>query len=164
MRVWHVAPDVVTFNSLLQAAGAGGSLAGVRATLGALRSASLAPTPTTYAVLFTALAAAGLRDADELWALLRAAGEGGLRPTPHMVSAFLAALRRTALRDDQVADAVALVDALPWPGENEVTALLSLLRHRPGAAPRHVPALWRAIQAVGVLGCVCMPEGAEAGD
>ncbi|RMZ52668.1 hypothetical protein APUTEX25_000787 [Auxenochlorella protothecoides] len=147
MRVWHVAPDVVTFNSLLQAAGAGGSLAGVRATLGALRSASLAPTPTTYAVLFTALAAAGLRDADELWALLRAAGEGGLRPTPHMVSAFLAALRRTALRDDQVADAVALVDALPWPGENEVTALLSLLRHRPGAAPRHVPALWRAIQA-----------------
>ncbi|KAL6771985.1 hypothetical protein ACKKBG_A28530 [Auxenochlorella protothecoides x Auxenochlorella symbiontica] len=147
MRVWHVAPDVVTFNSLLQAAGAGGSLAGVRATLGALRSASLAPTPTTYAVLFTALAAAGLRDADELWALLRAAGEGGLRPTPHMVSAFLAALRRTAPRDDQVADAVALVDALPWPGENEVTALLSLLRHRPGAAPRHVPALWRAIQA-----------------
>lgn len=68
-----IAPDVITYNSLLKAAAARGLLGDARRLYAELLQAGLAPSTFTYAALFSASARA--RSSDAAW-LLQVGGTG----------------------------------------------------------------------------------------
>ncbi len=67
MQQEGIAPDVITYNSLLKAAAAGGLLGEARRLYSELLQAGLAPSTFTYAALFSAAARA--RSSDAVWLL-----------------------------------------------------------------------------------------------
>lgn len=67
MQQEGIAPDVITYNSLLKAAAAGGLLGEARRLYSELLQAGLAPSTFTYAALFSAAARA--RSSDAAWLL-----------------------------------------------------------------------------------------------
>ena len=144
-------PDIVTYNTLIKAAGAAGRLADVKQLFEEVVQDGLRPSPVTYNVLFSAAARSGSRDATWLMATYDAmSAVHGIQPNDLILSAFFAALSHAPCSPAQLERAIAeLAPQRSAGGSGDLYTSLLALVTRQGVPDRAVD-VWNAAQQDGV--------------
>ncbi|KAL4857943.1 Protein Rf1 [Chlorella vulgaris] len=165
-------PDSITYNALINVAGAAGLMDEAVRLYGELKAARLSPTPFTYATLFTAAAKTGYGDISWLLQTFDEMIASHVEPNNWVVSALYSAasyMHCTPGQQDRLFAVLALLRSYGPANDTVYSSLLTFVQ-RQGIQERAVD-VWAAVKQDGVkptphilsaLFAACPPEASSA--